>query len=79
MEARRDAEAVMHALSAAAFPKGTIHISGCEKRCAYPRSAEITAIGANGRYIVTGQGGETRNGVAGAELAAVIAELARAA
>ncbi|MGO9173261.1 MAG: hypothetical protein ACLP7P_15045 [Rhodomicrobium sp.] len=79
VEARRDAEAVMHALGGAAFPKGTIHISGCEKLCAYPHSADITAIGSNGRYIVTGPGPEPRIGVSGAELAAVIAELAGAA
>ena len=79
VEARRDAEAVLRALSDAAFPKGTIHISGCEKQCAYPRAAEITAIGANGRYIVTGPRGEARQAISGGELPAVIAELARAA
>lgn len=76
--ARHDAEAVLQALGDAGF-KGTIHISGCEKRCAYPHNADITAIGAEGRYTVTGPGTRTLNGVAGADLPGLIAELAGAA
>ncbi len=78
VEARQDAEAVLQALAGAGF-MGTIHISGCEKRCAYPHDAGICAIGADGRYTVTGSGSKTLNGVAGADLPSVIAELARAA
>ncbi len=75
--ARRDAVAVFEALRTVAMPRGTIHISGCEKRCAYPQGADITAIGAAGRYNITVPS-QTRSGVAGAELAAVIADFARA-
>ncbi len=78
VEARHDAEAVLLALADAGF-MGTIHISGCEKRCAYPHEADIGAIGADGRYSVTGPGPETLNGVAGADLPRLIAGLARAA
>ncbi len=78
VEARHDAEAVLRALADPGF-MGTIHISGCEKRCAYPHEADITAIGADGRYSVTGPGPETLNSVAGADLPRLIAELARAA
>ncbi len=78
VEARHDAEAVLLALAGAGF-KGTIHISGCEKRCAYPHNADISAIGADGRYTVTGPGARALSGVAGADLPSVIAELARAA
>jgi len=78
VEAKQDAEAVLRALADAGFG-GTIHISGCEKRCAYPHNADISAIGDDGRYTVTGPGAKTLNGVAGADLPHVIAELARAA
>jgi len=77
--ARPDAEAVLRALATAGFPKGTIHISGCEKRCAFPHNADITAIGADGLYTVTGPGAKTLNGVARTDLPKIIAELARAA
>jgi len=77
--ARRDAEAVLRVLGTAGFPKGTIHISGCEKQCAHPHNADITAIGEDGRYTVTGPGPRIRTAVAKGDLPAVIAELARAA
>lgn len=78
VEAKQDAEAVLRALAGAGF-KGTIHISGCEKRCAYPHKADIAAIGADGFYTVTGPASQSLNRVAGADLPRVIAELARAA
>jgi len=75
--ARCDAEAILAALGEAGLPQGTIHISGCGKRCAYPYRADITAIGAeDGRYTVTGPRGQTRTAVAADALAGVIAELA---
>lgn len=78
VEARHDAEAVLNALADASF-MGTIHISGCEKRCAYPHTADISAIGADGCYSVRGPGSEVLNSVAGVDLPRLIAELARAA
>jgi precorrin-3B synthase len=75
---RRDAEAVFAALGEGGLPKGTIHISGCEKRCAYPHPADIVAIGTdNGRYAVTGPRGQLHT-IAAARLAGVAAELAGA-
>jgi precorrin-3B synthase len=79
VQARRDAEAILAALGEGGLPQGTIHISGCEKRCAYPHRADITAIGAeDGRYIITGPRGQTRAAVAGDRLAGIAAELAGA-
>jgi len=76
--ARRDAEAVLAALGEGGLPKGTIHISGCGKRCAYPHKADIAAIGAeDGRYTVTGPRGQTGASVAADKLAGVVAELSR--
>jgi precorrin-3B synthase len=73
--ARRDAEAVLAAL-AGGLPEGTIHISGCGKRCAYSHRADITAAGAeDGRYIVTGPAGQTCTAVAPGQLAGAVAEL----
>ncbi len=77
--ARRDAEGILAALGEGGLPQGTIHISGCAKRCAYPSRADITAIGAeDGRYTVTGPRGQIRAAVASDGLAGVIAELAGA-
>ncbi len=78
VEARRDAGAVLRALDVSAFLPGVIHISGCEKLCAFPHQAAIAAIGADGTYTVTGPGSQTRYTVGGAQLPSVIAELARA-
>jgi precorrin-3B synthase len=76
--AKRDVEAVLAALRAGGLLKGTIHISGCAKRCAYPHRADITAIGADdGTYTVTGPRAQTRTAVAQDGLAGVVAELAR--
>jgi precorrin-3B synthase len=77
VQARRDAEAVLVALGEGGLPEGTIHISGCGKRCAYPRHADLTAIGApDGRYTVTGPHGQTRTAVTADRLASVAVELA---
>jgi precorrin-3B synthase len=77
--ARRDAEAILAALGGGWLPEGTIHISGCEKRCAYQSRADITAVGAeDGRYTVTGPRGQTRAAIKGEGLAAVVADLAGA-
>ncbi len=76
--ARRGSEDVLAALEDVPFPSGTVHISGCEKRCAYPHEADITAIGADGRYTVTGPRSQIRNAVPQVELASIIAEFARA-
>jgi precorrin-3B synthase len=75
---RRDAEAVLAALRDTGVPLSTIHISGCEKKCAYPRGADITAIGADGLYDVEGPRSQSRKGVMGTGLAAVIADMAEA-
>jgi precorrin-3B synthase len=77
--ARRDAQTLLAALCEGELPEGTIHISGCRKRCAYPHKADITAIGAdNGRYTVTGPHGQARAAVPADRLASVVAELAGA-
>ncbi len=78
VESKHAAEAVLHALAATGF-KGKIHISACEKLCAYQHETEITAIAKDGYYTVTGPGAKTLKAVAGADLPAVIAELSRAA
>ncbi len=45
VDARRDAAGF------ARVPfEGTLHVSGCAKRCAHPRPATLTLIGENGRY-----------------------------
>jgi precorrin-3B synthase len=75
--ARRGAEDVLQAFDDFQFHKGTIHISGCEKCCAFPHRADITAIGAHGRYKVTGPRLQIRNGVPQEDLARAVAELAR--
>ncbi len=77
--ARADAEAVLRALGSANLPRHAIHISGCEKRCAYPHDALIAAIGAEGRYTLTGPGPRTACGVSSADLPATIAEFTGAA
>jgi precorrin-3B synthase len=75
--ARRDAEAILATLGEGGLPLGTIHVSGCGKRCAYPYRADISAIGAeDGRYTVTGPRGQTRAAVAPDGLVSVVAELA---
>ncbi len=78
VESKQDAEAVLHALAGAAF-KGKVHISACEKLCAYQHETDITAIAADGYYTVTGPGAKTLKAVSGADLPGAIAELARAA
>lgn len=75
--ARRNAEEVIGALAAVQFPKGTIHISGCEKRCAYPHKAIVTAIGAEGFYTISGPGPRIRKNVAPKDLAAAVLDFAR--
>lgn len=75
---KQDAEAVLHALAGAAF-KGKVHISACEKLCAYQHETDITAVAADGYYTVTGPGAKTLKAVSGADLPGAIAELARAA
>jgi precorrin-3B synthase len=77
--ARADAEAVLRALGSASLPRMAIHVSGCEKRCAYPHDAHIAAIGGDGSYTVTGPGPRTACGVSSADLPATIAEFARIA
>jgi sulfite reductase beta subunit-like hemoprotein len=57
--------------------RGVVHISGCEKRCAYRGSADITAIGESGSYQVLRLGQPSRTGVSGPQLAKVISDLAR--
>jgi precorrin-3B synthase len=75
--ARRDAEALLVALGEGGLPKGTIHVSGCEKRCAYPYPADITAIGAADRYYtVTGPHAQRRAAIGTDGLAGVVAEFA---
>jgi precorrin-3B synthase len=78
VESKHDAEAALHALAVTGF-RGKIHISACEKLCAYQHETDITAIAKNGYYTVTGPGAKTLKAVSGADLPAVIAELARAA
>jgi precorrin-3B synthase len=78
VESKRDAGAVLCALAGTGF-KGKIHISACEKLCAYQHETEITAIAKDGYYTVTGPGSKVLKAVSGADLPAVIAELARAA
>ena len=78
VEFKHDAETVLHALAGTGF-KGKIHISACEKLCAYQHETDITAIAKDGYYTVTGPGSKTLKAVSGADLPAVIAELARAA
>ncbi len=78
VESKRHAEGVLRALAGTGF-KGKIHISACEKLCAYPHETDITAIAADGYYTVTGPGSKTLKAVSGADLPSVIAELARAA
>ena len=75
--ARADGEAVLRALGSASLPRIAIHVSGCEKRCAYPHDAHIAAIGGDGRYTVTGPGPRTACGVSSADLPATIVEFAR--
>ena len=73
-----DAEAVLRALAGTGF-KGKIHISACEKLCAYQHETDITAIAKDGYYTVTGPGSKVLKAVSSADLPAVIAQLARAA
>ena len=58
VESKQDAEAVLHALAGTGF-NGKIHISACEKLCAYQHETDITAIAADGYYTVTGPGSKT--------------------
>lgn len=76
--ARQDAEAILHVLGEMSVDKAVIHISGCEKRCAYAHDADITAVGANGRYEVMRSGSRSREAVDASGLPGVIADLARA-
>jgi precorrin-3B synthase len=76
--ARSDAGKLLSALKAAGFAKGTIHISGCEKRCAFPHRADITAIGADGRYMVAGSRDQKPLTVDQADLEGAVLELAEA-
>ncbi len=76
--ARRDAESVLAALSETIPPKGIVHISGCGKRCAFPRKADITAIGVDGSYTLTAPGGAVQTGVAASELARAVSDYASA-
>ena len=78
VESKRHAEAVLGALAGTAF-KGKIHISACEKLCAYQHETDITAIAKDGFYTVTAPGTKVAKAVSGADLPAVIAELARSA
>jgi precorrin-3B synthase len=78
VESKQHAEATLRALAGAGF-KGKVHISACEKLCAYQHETDITAIATNGYYTVTGPGSRLLKAVSGADLPAVIAELARAA
>src|SRR5258706_6641025 len=73
--ARQDAEAILHALSEMNVDKAIIHISGCEKRCAYAHDADITADGANGRYEVTRSGSTSREAVDASGLQGLILDL----
>jgi precorrin-3B synthase len=76
--ARRDAEKLLSTLEASGFPKGTVHISGCEKRCAFPHRADITAIGAGGRYMLAGSPDQRPLTIAQADLGRAVLELAEA-
>ena len=75
VESKRDAEAVLRALAGTGF-KGKIHISACEKLCAYQHETDITAIAKDGYYTVTGPGSKVLKAVSSTDLPAVIAELA---
>ncbi len=78
VEARRDAQSVLEALRGVSSFSGHVHISGCEKRCAYSGPAAITVIGnASGSYDVNGAA-HRRGGVRPVQLAGAVAELARA-
>ncbi len=76
--ARKDAKAVAHALrQEEEIGITAIHISGCEKRCACPRGAEITAVARSGRYdIVGGEEKIIHTGVLSADLPGLIAKRA---
>ena len=50
--ARRDAQAVIDALHGCGRAFDAVHISGCEKGCAYSGEADITAMGKLGAYEV---------------------------
>jgi precorrin-3B synthase len=76
--ARQDAEAILHVLSDMSVDKAVIHISGCEKRCAYAQDADITAVGVNGRYEVTRSGSRSREAVDASGLPGLVADFARA-
>lgn len=78
VESKQHAEAVLRAVAGSGF-KGKVHISACEKLCAYQHETDITAIAKDGYYTVTGPGSKTQKAVSGSDLQAVIAELARAA
>ena len=78
VELKRDAEAVLRAFAGTGF-KGKIHISACEKLCAYQHETDITAIAKDGYYTVTGPGSKVLKAVSSTDLPAVIAQLAGAA
>ena len=78
VESKQHAEAALMALAGTGF-KGKVHISACEKLCAYQHETDITAIAKDGFYTVTAPGTKVAKAVSGADLPAVIAELARAA
>lgn len=48
--ARDDAGIVAASLACVPRPGIVVHVSGCDKGCAHPRSAPITFVGRNGRY-----------------------------
>ncbi len=72
--ARMDAEAVLAQLPNRMGAK-TIHISGCEKGCAYRGRADIAAIGSNGCYGLCYGRLEMRRQVTGPQLPRAVAEL----
>lgn len=55
VDARRDAARI----AAAGLPPGAlVHVSGCAKRCAHRGAADVTLVGARGRYDLV-RGGDT--------------------
>ncbi|MGA7326265.1 MAG: hypothetical protein WBX25_17725 [Rhodomicrobium sp.] len=78
VEARRDAQSVLEALRGVSSFAGHIHISACEKRCAYSGAAAITAIGnVSGGYDIFCSALHRKN-VRPVELPGIVAALARA-
>ena len=75
--ARQDAKNLVATLMESKHSKVTYHISGCAKRCAYARPADIIAVGRDGVYDVTGPGQKILHGVAGNALPFAVGGLAR--